>query len=196
MANMAMGLDILGRGKKLQLLRVGTFHLIGAVLGGGVVGGVLGWFGSLLSLSAWRPWFIVTIAAFALWHSVAPHSLKLGRRCQVPRRLRYTVSVDVTYFVWGILLGSGIVTLIPYSCLLVILGTQLTSGTILGALSGAIFGGVREAMTLLPLLRERTDAGESSDIMQLLPALATIVRHLNTAWIVVATPLLVISSLR
>jgi hypothetical protein len=57
------------------------------------------------------------------------------------------------FFFWGVLLGSGVGTLIPYSSFLILLGAQLTSGPAVGGVSGALFGGTRAAMALIPPLR-------------------------------------------
>ncbi len=190
-----MGLDLLGRGKKVQAVRASILHLLGAILGGAFVGGLLGWLGSLLSLSTWRPEIIGAIAAFALWHSVSRRPPKLGPRRQVPRKLRYPKSLVAYYFLCGALLGCGIATLIPYSCLLVILGTQLTSGVVLGCMSGALFGGTREAMALILFLSKHKEEAKPSEMMQLLPVLAPKARRLNTIWILGGSLLLVLTSL-
>lgn len=190
-----MGLDLLGRGKKGQAVRASILHLLGAILGGAFVGGLLGWLGSLLSLSTWRPEIIGAIAAFALWHSVSCQSPKLGPRCQVPRTWKYPLPVEAYYFLCGALLGCGTATLIPYSCFLVLLGTQLTSGVVLGSVSGALFGGVREAMALILFLSKHKKEAKPSEMMRLLPVLTPKAQRLNTIWILGGGLLLVLTSL-
>lgn len=188
-----MGLNFLGREKKGRAVRIGVLHVLGAVLGGALVGGLFGWLGTLLSLLAWRPWIIAVVAVLALLHSLSRRPSKLGLQCQVPRRWRLPLPLAYYYFFCGALLGCGIATVIPYSSLLILLGTQLTSGVILGCASGAIFGGTREAMALIPLLCKYNEEVSPSKIMQLLPALATKVQKFNTIWILGGSSLLLLA---
>jgi hypothetical protein len=181
---MAMGLDFLGRGRRWGRIQIGSIHILGAAFGGALVGGLLGWLGSLLSLSIWRPEIIVVIAIFALWHSVSSRPTKLGCQRQVPRKLKHFSSIQVYYFYCGAQLGCGVATLIPYSCLLVILGAQLTSGFVLGLVSGILFGGTREGLALLAPLEKHQETSRTDQIMQLLPKLAPQARKLNIIWIV------------
>src|SRR5713101_925386 len=192
---MAMGLNLLGRGKKQPVVWAGTLHLVGAILGGASLGGLLGWLGSLFRLTIWRPEIIAAIAVFALWHSLNRQPPKLGPRCQVPRTWKYSLPIEIYYFLCGALLGCGIATLIPYSSFLVILGSQLTSGVVLGSISGALFGGVREAMVLILLLNQHGKETKPSDMMWLLPALSPKVQRLNVIWVFGGSLLLVLASL-
>ena len=79
------------------------------------------------------------------------------------------------YFLWGVLLGSGVATPILSSAFLVLLSAQLTSGILLGALAGFVFGATREAMALLPGLR----GYDHQATMALIPNLRPMVRRLN-----------------
>lgn len=189
---MAMGLGFLGRGKVTHAIHIGIIHILGAAIGGAIIGGLLGWVGALLSLALWRPWIITTIAIFAAWHSLSRRPQRLGRQCQVPRAWAQTMPVKKCYLLWGILLGSGIATPIPYSALLVVFGTQLTVGVVLGCLSGALFGATREALALLPLIWKR-DKTDPEKIMELLPALAPIVQRFNVIWIFAGSLLLLLT---
>jgi hypothetical protein len=192
MINMAMGLDLLGRGEKLKAIRAGGFHVIGSSLGGLTLGGVLGWLGSLFGLPEWRPWLLLLLGSFALWHAVAGKSFKLGRQCQVNRRWKQSISVELGYFLWGWQLGCGIATFIPYSCFIVLLGVQCTSGWAIGLLSGALFGCIREAV-ILPVLWQKPDEQKPpSRLMQLLPSLACTVQRLHLIWLLLGVPILVI----
>jgi len=190
-----MGLDFLGRGRRWECIQIGGFHILGAALGGALLGGLLGWLGSLLSLSTWRPEIIAITAIFAFWHSVSPRPAKLGCRRQVPRKLKHFSSVKAYYFICGTQLGCGIVTLIPYSCLLVILGVQLTSGFVLGLVSGILFGGTREGLVLFTLFRRHQEEARPGHMMQLLPKLAPQMRRFNVIWIIAGSFLLVLTSL-
>ncbi len=189
---MAMGLA-LGRERIWRAVLVSVLHIVGAALGGAVVGGLLGWLGSLLSLPVWRSELIIAAAIFALWQSLSRHPTTLGLHRQVPRVWERTMSPEPRFFLWGVLLGSGIATVIPYSAFLILLTTQLTSGIILGCVSGALFGGTREAVALLPLLGKRNRL-HPEDLPRFLPSLKTRVQQLNILWILIGSALLVLTS--
>lgn len=187
-----MGLGFLGRGNNTyQAVRVGLVHVLGAALGGAIIGGALGWLGTLVGAAAWpwRPAIIAVVAAYALWHAMGRGRPKLGLQRQVPRQWARVLSPDLCYFVWGVLLGSGVATLIPYSAFLVVLATQFTAGTTLGIVSGVAYGAVRGAVPLIPLFvaRFRSDPGQVSC---LLPELAWRARVSNVIWVVAAGALL------
>ncbi len=95
------------------------------------------------------------------------------------------------YFLWGMLLGSGVATIIPYSAFLLILVTQLTSGVVLGSASGAIFGSTRAITALLPLLSK--NGGLYPE--RFLSVLSTQIRWFNICWIIVGSLLLVVTGL-
>ena len=181
---MAIGLDFLGRGKGWRAIRLRVAHVVGAMMGGAAVGSLLGWLGVVLSLTPWRPEIIAVTVVFALWQSVTGHPAHLGLRRQVPRRWPYALPLPLCYFLWGVLLGCGIATLIPYSSLVVVLGLQLTSGVALGCASGALFGATRETMALLALLPRRDAEANPKEVMCLLPTLQATVRHLNLLWVI------------
>ncbi len=52
------------------------------------------------------------------------------------------------YSLWGFLLGMGTSTLIPYSSFVLLIGAQLTSGIIVAALSGLVYGVAREGVAV------------------------------------------------
>ena len=162
-----------------------------------VVGGLLGWLGRLLSLSAWpwRPALITIVALFALWQSLSRRPATLGLHRQVPRKWARIMRPEPCYFLWGALLGCGIATVIPYSAFLVVLATQLTSGVVLGCISGMLFGATRELVALLPLLGKQNRV-HPLKLVLLLPALAEKVQWLNTLWLLVGSPFLVIAGWR
>ena len=80
--------------------------------------------------------------------------------------------------------------LYPIPALLYYLGTQATSGIVAGLLSGALFGGMREATILLGLRREQVNQVNSSWLRSLLLSLAPIVRILNILCVLFSVPLL------
>lgn len=158
----------------MQAMELRALHVLGAALGGATAGGVLALLGTGLALASWRPWvvgaFALAATALGLRRPVA-----LGWRCQVPQAWNRTMPPRRRYFLWGALLGSGWATLIPYSAYLLLAGAQLTVGVLLAALSGAVFGAMRQGMALvLPLLRTDHEA-----VMDLLPDLRATARHLN-----------------
>lgn len=167
--------------------------MLGGVVGGALFGGVLGESGSILALQTWRFWILLALGIIALWHSLAGGSLKLGRLCQVNRRWYYCIPAELAYFLWGLQLGCGIVTFIPYSCFIVLLGTQATSGIVAGLLSGALFGGTRGAMVLLGLKDRHPEQAGSNWLRNLLPSLTRTVGILNMLWILFSVPLLALT---
>ncbi len=80
------------------------------------------------------------------------------------------------YTLWGATLGSGVVTTIPHSAFLMVLGAQLTAGPLWGALSGAAYGLAREGPPLVQIL----SPGDPAQTPRLLATLRTVVRRLNT----------------
>lgn len=148
---MVMTMGLLGREGNRKIAYLGFTHVLGAAIGGAIVGGLLGIIGQLLSLLMWRKELILIVTIFALWQSVTRRPARLGIQRQVPRTWIHTMPLELCNFLWGMLLGSGVATVIPYSAFLILLTTQLTSGLILGCLSGALFGGVRQLVALLPL---------------------------------------------
>jgi len=189
---MAMGLAF-GRGRVSRKIFIAVLHVAGAVLGGAIVGGLLGGLGELLSLSVWRPELIIAVVLFALWQSLSHRPAKLGLRRQVPRTWVRTMAPEPRFFLWGVSLGCGVATLIPYSAFLVILVVQLTSGVALGFLSGALFGGMRGAVMLLPVLG-RQNRLHPEELPRFLPSLATTVQRINLLWLLLGGPLLLITS--
>jgi hypothetical protein len=161
---------------------LGTVHMVGAAFGGAIVGALLGWLGAVLSLWAWRPALIALTALFALWQSLSRHPSKLGVPRQVPRTWANTMAAELCYFLWGMLLGSGVATSIPYSAFLVVLVAQSTSGVALGCLSGLLFGATRGLVALLPLLSKQGRL-HPEKLPTLLPALRLKVEWLNRCWI-------------
>lgn len=174
-----MGLGFLGRGKVRRVLVIGGLHVAAASLGGAVVGGTLGGVGSLLDLSGRRLMVIVPVSIYAVWHALRRRHARLGLQRQVPQSWSRSMSPAKRYFWWGVLLGSGVATLIPYSGFLMVLGAQVVSGVLLGAASGAVYGGMRQ-VTMLTLLANRANWRDPDRMPRLLPMLAEPLRRANS----------------
>src|SRR4051812_8063468 len=129
---MAMGLSHLGRG---GAARIRVTHLVGAAIGGMLVGAVLGSVGAMLGLATWRAWLVGASTVLALVVALSRRPIPLGRQRQVPREWNQTMSPARRYLLWGAMLGAGVATPIFTSAVLVLLGAQLTAGVALGALS-------------------------------------------------------------
>ncbi len=190
---MAMGLGFLGRGKVWRTVYLAILHVLGAALGGAIVGVLFGWLGSLLLLSTWRPIAITFIAAFALWQSLSHYPKRLGLRRQVPRKWAVTMPPAPRFFLWGMLLGSGVATVIIYSVFLILLVTQLTSGAVLGCISGILFGAIRASTALFPLFSKQNRL-YPENLPGLLPRFTIKVQQFNILLIVIGGSLLIISS--
>jgi hypothetical protein len=145
------------------------------------MGAIVGAVGAVLGLPTWRPWIIGGAAVVALALALKPGPLTLGRQRQVPRRWARTMPPSRLYLLWGMLLGCGVATPILNTAFLLLLGAELTAGIALAAVAGAIYGGLREATALVPVLRrfslERT--------MNLLETMRPLARGLNLAFVLV-----------
>lgn len=138
---MAVGLGLLGRGAKR--FRVGTAHIFGGAVGGGAVGLFLGYVGSLMSASNARPGIILVAALTATWFGIRPPRRGLGLRRQVPRRFEHVSSLELTYILWGLMLGAGLLIVITYSSVVLLYAAESVSGPIVGLQAGVVFGFVR-----------------------------------------------------
>lgn len=187
---MATGLGFLGRGRTTQALPLGGLHVLGATVAGGGLGGLLGGFGALIGLAAWRPWVVAAAAVVALGLGLRRRPPRLGRQRQVPRRWSPRWSAGGIYAVWGAMLGCGVATPIFHTAFLLLSGAQLTAGVGLGAASGALFGLARQGVALVPVLRrfgpERT--------MGLMETLRPAARWANRALVVGGGVVLVLAS--
>lgn len=188
---MAMTIGILGRERTRKIICFALFHIAGAICGGIMIGGFLGIIGQLLSLWRWHTEILLTIGITAFWLSIKRQPSKLGLQRQVPRTWMRVMVPELCYTLWGLLLGSGIATVIPYSAFLVLLTTQLTSGFAFGCLSGAIFGGGRQLIAILPLVRKRYRM-HPEDVGMLMPFLTKPISVLNTLWIIASIILVII----
>lgn len=161
-----MGLSLpVGKGRK----RIGAaaLHVAGAGVGGAAVGACTGSLGQYLGLPSLRGWVIGIAALYAVTTMIARRRRPraYGLRRQVPRNLGRRVGDLMAYWLWGLMLGAGLTTLIPYSSYLVLLGAESASGVALATLSGLLFGIGRESTTLLALSGRRQLAA-ISDLLQ------------------------------
>src|SRR5438128_9791509 len=144
---MAMGLSLLGRegDKRFQRGLTAGVHVLGAVMAGAAVGALVGWVGQLLSINHAKPWVIAgaTIAMAAML-LVRRRLDNLGLHKQVPKDWPTKMPHGLAYFLWGALLGSALLTVIPYSALLMIVVVEATVGLVVAAVAGAWCGICRE----------------------------------------------------
>src|SRR5438128_4214263 len=149
---MAMGLSLLGRegDKRFQRGLTAGVHVLGAVMAGAAVGALVGWVGQLLSINHAKPWVIAgaTIAMAAML-LVRRRLDNLGLHKQVPKDWPTKMPHGLAYFLWGALLGSALLTVIPYSALLLIVVGEATVGPVVAAAAGASFGLGREITAIL-----------------------------------------------
>lgn len=186
-----MGLGFLGRGRMNKALPIGLVHVFGAALGGAVTGGLIGWLGAALSLPSWRSLVVGLALLYALALSGRRRPLQFSWQRQAPRWGR-TLPPYPRFLLWGLMLGSGLTTPLVSASLLVLLSVQLTTGVLFGAALGAVFGGTRQAMALLPLLRQ----AEPATAMRLLPRFATTARRGNLMVILAGALALVLAGWR
>lgn len=100
------------------------------------------------------------------------------------------------YFLWGVLLGCGVATVIPYTSFIVLLAAEATSGPIIGAILGAVYGCAREVVSLMPFLFSKRMVNSQYTIMSLYERLGPLARRLNLVWILVMAVLLTASVLQ
>lgn len=191
---MVMTMGFLGREKRRSIIYLGFFHIMGALLGGAIIGGLLGLIGQSLSLWRWRSEIILIVAIFALWQAMTKRPAKLGMQRQVPRTWVRTMFPELCYFLWGAILGSGVATVIPYSAFLVLLSAQLTSSFVWGCLSGTLFGAARQLISLIPLIQTHYRL-HPEDAAMLIPGLTRRISALNILWIIGGSILLLITSM-
>nr|QEO74170.1 hypothetical protein [uncultured bacterium] len=134
-----------------------SMHVIGAGLGGALTGLALGGAGALLDLGRFRLPVVLGAAAIAAWLAYARKGGSLGSR-MTPRRLR-SPSLRVHFFASGMRLGSGLVTLIPYTVFVALAAALATAPLPIAVAAGAVFGLAREAPTFATVLTSVPPAG-------------------------------------
>jgi hypothetical protein len=146
---MAMGLGFLGRESRATSTLAGAIHVLAAALGGALSGAAIGSIGELIGAGTGTSLAIVISAGvIALLLALRRQPMRLGRPCQVPKQWSRTMPVNRLYATWGLMLGSGVATLIPHSSHLLLLAAQFVAGPAFGAVSGALYGAAREAVAL------------------------------------------------
>lgn len=169
-----------------------ALHVLGAALGGAVIGCTFGWIGNLLSLPRWQPWLILIGAVFALWLGLDRRFGELGMRRQVPRSWARKFSPSLRFFLWGVLLGSAITIAIPFSALVFLLLAESTSGVAISAMCGGLFGATRGLMACVLLFDSQSRQYPERLPMRLLMLMAR-GRSMNVLWIISAAILLTIT---
>lgn len=145
--------------------RVGPLllHLSGATVGGAFAGLVIGLAGYAVGASQHRLLAVGGAALVALVLALRRPGRSIGRRCQVPRRWGRGTVDDRTLFAWGALLGSGLLTAVPFSGFLLLPAMEFTAGAIAAGIAGALFGLVRQLSAAGVMLWGR----EASKILEL-----------------------------
>lgn len=94
---------------------------------------------------------------------------KAGRKWQVPRAWLRDLPGPLTYFLFGLLLGPGVLTIAPYAALTGVLVAEFASGSVAaGAVIGAAFGAGR----VVALLRGSVAASRTSSEYGLVQGIA------------------------
>lgn len=124
---MASGLTDLGRGgNRQQVLVTSALHTVGGGLGGACVGALVGLAALALPDSATAFVLAVALLLAAAAYAHRPlHRQGLGLHRQVNRRLSRDVGVRRAYFVWGVELGTGVLTYVPYSGFLALVAVAI-----------------------------------------------------------------------
>jgi len=175
---MAIAMTVPGGIRRRQVALVAA-HLAGAALGGACVGALLGAVGAALALGHLSVPILVAVAAAVALATLRPRGRSYGIRCQVPRRW----TTRETYAVvsgWGLLLGSGFATLVPYPAYFFLPALELLVGIQAAAVAGATFGLVRELVVLWPLLTRR----DPEHAMNLLEPMRRFGRRMNAILLV------------
>jgi hypothetical protein len=174
---MAMGLALLGRSRRADGVVLGVVHLLGAAVGGAVIAVALSLGGAAFELAKVRPLVLLVAAAGTVWIALVRSQATLGLNRQVPRQWLQRMHPARAYALWGVLLGSGVATLIPYSSAVLLHAAQATAPVGGAAAAGVLFGVTRQGLALV-------EAAAQPDIMRisnLLVRLRTVARRLNVA---------------
>lgn len=150
-------------------------HVTGSVLGGAGTGAVIGALGGMLRLPRVSPWLVGAAVLAAAWLGIRPRPRSLGLQRQVPRRWRPGIPVGVIYFLWGLMLGTGILTVIPHSAFLVMTAAEAVSGPLAAAAAGGAFGVGRSLAAVAQGIRE----ADPQRTMDLLPRLGPAAQKVN-----------------
>lgn len=131
-------------------------------------------------------------ADFVLWpaaaRAIACTHTSSSCSCSPPGGL-YCTSLSSSYGrpsppivlgLWGVMLGSGVLTLVPYSSVLGLIGLQFVLGAATGALLGAAYGIARELPAFGPLIGAPKGDGPGAR-MKVLGTFRTLAHRANVA---------------
>jgi hypothetical protein len=175
---MAMGVGFLGRGRFYRV-GIAAAHLLGSAVGGALAGACLGLLGLALHLHEWR----VPVVGLGVVAALALRGRRLGIQRQVPRMWAVRLPPPSRFFAWGIMLGTGLATLIPYSVLLLLASVELTAPLALAVMCGVVFGLSREVPVLL---HDRAGRIGGDRLTALLPRWRVLALRANIAVILAA----------
>lgn len=148
-----MCLHLLGRGgtrRWRDVARIGALHVCSAAVGGAALGLIVGGLGNALGLPAWRTVVLLPAIVAGGVLAIASPGRKFGLQRQVPRSWLRTKPPAQTFALWGLMLGSGALTMIPYSSFIVLLAALGTSTAPHAILAGMSFGATREVIAIMP----------------------------------------------
>lgn len=140
----------------LKGARAAFLHLLGGALGGGLVGAMFGVIGAAVAAQRYRvPLLVVGILAALLVSSRwRLRRSGFGLRYQVPRQwARNGMPLGRLLLLWGLLLGSGLATVIPQSSLILLIAVEVSAGPAFAAMLGALYGVARVSMHLILALK-------------------------------------------
>lgn len=153
----------------------------GGATGGALLGAVLGTVGSALSADD-HPALVLAVAATLVAVATVRHpGRRYGVNRQVGRRLGLSGDVRGYFYLCGVQLGAGVVTLVPYSAFLLLGAALLVAGPAVAVGAGALYGAVRLALAA-DVLRSG-DPGDPGRAMDVFTDRSGAARRLNVAFV-------------
>jgi hypothetical protein len=128
-----------------------------SAVGGALIGLTLGTVGRLVGLNHLSIVFLSGVCICCLWFAIFRAGERLGTRRQVRRR--WQASPIFIHASWGVTLGAGLFTAIPYSVWLLVFGAESISGPAWGAVLGALLG-IGRQLPILTTPFARLNAGQ------------------------------------
>ncbi|HEX9994888.1 MAG TPA: hypothetical protein VGB14_18325 [Acidimicrobiales bacterium] len=174
---------------RARTLPLSTGAAVGLLVAGGAVGGAL--LGAALGLAGWavglddHPAAVLAVAATAvLVLTVRDPGRRYGLNRQVGRRLGMAGDVRGYFFLSGVQLGAGVVTLVPYSAFLLLAAGLLVAGPAAAVAAGALYGAARLALAAEVL--RGGDPGDPGRAMDVFSGRAGAARRLNLVMVALA----------
>jgi hypothetical protein len=144
-------------------------HVVGSAIGGAALGGTLGVIGAnisaLVTSGGWKPTALLMAAllnALLALRELGLYRLSLPEsHWQVPRTWRQTMPISLAAFLYGLLLGTGILTRVgsglfySFAVLIVLLGAPGT-----GMVLGVLYGLARSISVTAIVIRARSTRGD------------------------------------